>query len=184
MAIPRALGLVIIIGAGILGAFIGRAVRAVPNDAPGVQANASAPPAPSGTTPADEECEAERRALASTKEQLAICLTVDTTDPKTAPSGVPEKSEPNLPASSVQELLEEEIRTYQERLESLSEAVIVRHSGGTIRVYAPEEWPIDGDGLIIARKFKNGEIRDYAGPDAGPRSDPAAFTVRRRSAPR
>ena len=158
MTISRALGLVIIAGAGIIGAFIG---RAVPHDAPGGQADASESPASPDTTPADDECEAERTTLASIKAQLAICMTVDTADPKTAPSGVPEKSEPNLPAPTVEEIIAEEIRNYNERLESLSEAVIVRHSGGTVRIYEPDEWPSDGDGVIIGRKFKDGHIERY-----------------------
>jgi hypothetical protein len=126
MTIPRALGLVIIAGAGIIGAFIG---RALPHDASSIQADARESPAPPGMTPAGGECEAERSALASTKAKLAICMAFDTADPKTAPSGVPEKSEPDPPAFSVQEIIEEEIRSYHERLESLSEAVIVRHRG-------------------------------------------------------
>ena len=67
MTISRALGLAIIAGAGIIGAFIG---RAVPNDAPGIQANAKASPAPSGTSPADHECESERTVLASIKAEI------------------------------------------------------------------------------------------------------------------
>jgi hypothetical protein len=173
MKISRALALVIIAGTGIVGAFIG---RAVPHDALSVRADASVSPAPSSTTPADEECEAEHTALASIKAQLAICMAFNMREPETAPSGVPAKSEPNPPA-----FILEEFKNYHERLESLSEAVIVRHGNGTIGVYKPDEWPIDGDGLIIGRKFPNGQIGRYAGPDAGPRSDPAAFKVRPRA---
>ncbi len=115
-------------------------------------------------------------------------MAIDTAEPEAAPSSVPETPEPEPPASNVeptlQEIIAEEIRSYDERLESLSEAVIVRHTNGTIGVYKPEQWDIDGDGIIVARKFKNGEIGRYAGPDAGPRSDPAAFRVRRSAPPR
>jgi hypothetical protein len=180
MTSSRAFGFVIIAGAGILGAFLG---RAVPHGAPGVAADASGSPTSPGTTPAGDECEAERSALASTKAKLDSCMAINTTDPGAVPSGIPSAPEPEPPASNVeaplQEIITEEIRSYHERLESLSEAVIVRHSNGTIRVYKPEEWAIDGDGIVVARKFENGEIGRYAGPDAGPRSDPAAFRVRR-----
>jgi hypothetical protein len=62
-------------------------------------------------------------------------------------------------------------------LDSYSEAVIVQHFDGRTGVYKPDEWPIDGDGIIIARKLPSGDIAWYAGPDAGPRSDPAAFRI-------
>jgi hypothetical protein len=39
--------------------------------------------------------------------------------------------------------------------------VVVRHSSGIIRVYSPDEWPGDGDGVIIKRKFKDGRIERY-----------------------
>jgi hypothetical protein len=108
--------------------------------------------------------------------KLAICRAFDTRDPETALPDVPEPSESALQAS-----IQGEIKSYHDRLESLSEAVIVRHANGTIGVYKPEEWPIDGDGFIVGRKFANGQIGRYAGPDAGPRSDPAAFKVRPRA---
>ncbi|WP_437638582.1 hypothetical protein [Sorangium sp. So ce854] len=69
----------------------------------------------------------------------------------------------------------EEIRRNRELLDSYAEAVIVQHPDGTTGVYRPEEWPTDGDGVIVARKLPSGEIGWYAGPEAGPRSDPAAF---------
>lgn len=67
------------------------------------------------------------------------------------------------------------MRRERERLDSLSEAVIVQHADGTIGIYKPDDWPNDGDGLIIGRKLPNGQISWYAGPDAGSRLDPAAF---------
>ncbi|WP_433933231.1 hypothetical protein AB3662_03245 [Sorangium cellulosum] len=68
-----------------------------------------------------------------------------------------------------------EMRRDRERLDSLPEAVIVQHADGTIGIYKPEDWPTDGDGLIVGRKLPSGEIGWYAGPDAGSRLDPAAF---------
>lgn len=172
MTISRALGLVIIAAAGVLGAFIG---RAVPREVAGVQANTGESPASPATTPADDECEAERSALASTKARLAICMAFDTADPMTAPSDIPEVAAPDPPSPGIEQMLTEQIRSHHGRLESLPEAVIVQEANGTIGIYSPDEWPVDGDGLIIGRKFPNGEIGWYAGPDAGPRSDPAAF---------
>ncbi|WP_129575946.1 MULTISPECIES: hypothetical protein [Sorangium] len=102
-------------------------------------------------------------------------MAIDTMDPKTAPSGVPEKPEPDLPPSIVEETIAGEIRSHHDRLDALSEAVIVQEADGTIGIYEPDDWSNDGDGLIIGRKLANGEIGWYAGPDAGPRSDPAAF---------
>ncbi|WP_437538170.1 hypothetical protein WME79_19735 [Sorangium sp. So ce726] len=176
MTSPRAFGFVIIAGAGILGVFLG---RAVPHDASGVAADASGSPTSPGTTPADDECEAERSALASTRAKLELCMAMDTAEPEAAPSSVPETPEPEPPASNVeptvQEIIAEEIRSYHGRLDSLPEAVIVQEADGTIGIHKPDDGPIDGDGLIIGRKLPSGEIGWYAGPDAGPRSDPAAF---------
>jgi hypothetical protein len=151
MKISRSFALAIIVGTGIGGAFIGRAAR---NDAPHMQADISVSPALSGTTPA--ECGAERSALAVMKAQLSTCMTIGTKAPEIAPSAVPEKSEPDPPA-----FITDEVKSYRERLESLPEAVIVRHSTGTVRVYKLEEWPPDGDGVIIGRKFMDGRIERY-----------------------
>lgn len=163
MTISRPLALVIIAGTGIGGAFIGRATR---NNASHVQASASVSPARSSTTPADEECEAERTALTSIKTQLAICKAFDTAAPEAAPPSAPETAPPSASEAGVarmQAILAEEIRLYNERLDSLPEAVVVRHSSGMIRVYSPDEWPGDGDGdgVIIKRKFKDGRIERY-----------------------
>jgi hypothetical protein len=172
MTISRALGFVIVAGTGVVGAFIGRALSI---DAPRIQEDASVSPAHSRATPADGECEPERTALASIKTQLATCIAFEARDPESAPSSVPERREPDPPA-----FIQDEIKSYHERLESLSEAVIVRHGDGTVGVYKPDEWPIDGNGLIIGRKLPSGQIGWYSGPDAGPRSDPAAFRRLRR----
>jgi hypothetical protein len=99
--------------------------------------------------------------------------------PKTEPSDVRARSEPDAPelesADPQHTPSAAEIRRNRELLDSYSEAVIVQHPDGTTGVYKPDEWPIDGDGLIVARKLPSGNIGWYAGPDAGPRSDPAAF---------
>jgi hypothetical protein len=99
--------------------------------------------------------------------------------PKAEPSDVPERSEADAPGfehvDPQQTPNAAEIRRNRELLDSYSEAVIVQHPDGTTGVYKPDEWPIDGDGVIVARKLPGGEIGWYAGPDAGPRSDPAAF---------
>jgi hypothetical protein len=64
-------------------------------------------------------------------------------------------------------------RKENEALAQYQEAVIVQRPDGTTGVYRPEEW---GDSEhIIARKFPDGSLGYYAGLDAGPRSDPAAF---------
>jgi hypothetical protein len=164
MRIHRSLALALIAGTGIGGACIG---RAMPGDAPSAQtvASASAPSAPAG-----DDCKAERTALASTKAQLAICRALSTRAFEAAPSDVPDVSKPDPP-----EFESPEIRRNRELLESHSEAMIVRHTDGTIGIYRPDEWPVDGDGLIIGRKLPDGQIGWYATPIAGPRSDPAAF---------
>jgi hypothetical protein len=52
----------------------------------------------------------------------------------------------------------------------------VLRNDGTIGVYRPEDWPIEStEGRIIARKFRDGHVGMYAGPDAGAPDDPAAF---------
>ncbi|WP_437282417.1 hypothetical protein WME90_18135 [Sorangium sp. So ce375] len=117
--------------------------------------------------------------LASTRARLDVCMAIDTAAPEAAPSSVPETPEPEPPASNVeptvQEIIAEEIGSYHGRLDSLPEAVIVQEADGTIGIHKPDDWPNDGDALIIGRKLPSGEIGWYAGPDAGPRSDPAAF---------
>ena len=152
--------------AGMVGAFIG---RAMPGSAPNAEAVPIAFFAPSIATPADQRCEVERSEISSTKTQLAICKAFNTeVYPEAKPSGV-SAADPAGDAS--------EIRQRRRRLDSYSEAVIVQHFDGRTGVYKPDEWPIDGDGIIIARKLPSGDIAWYAGPDAGPRSDPAAFRI-------
>lgn len=156
--------------AGVMGAFIG---RAMPRDVSNIQAVPSASFTPSAAAPAGLNCKAERKNIESFKAQLATCMANGAPAPETEAENVPELSEselqdPHLPST-------EERREYRRRLDSYPEAVIVRHHDGTTGVYAPDEWPIDGDGTIVARKLSSGELAWYAGPDAGPRSDPAAF---------
>lgn len=162
--------IVLILIAGIVGAFIG---VAMPGAAPDVQAVPSAVSAPFVAMPAGQSCNAERADLASTKTQLAICKAYDMRVPEPEPSSAPE-FEPTDPISLSRS---EEVRRNRKRLDSYSEAVIVQHVDGRTGVYKPDEWPIDGDGIIIARKLPSGDMAWYAGPDAGPRSDPAAFRV-------
>jgi len=63
--------------------------------------------------------------------------------------------------------------SFGEQLDRYPEAVLVREKG-TIGIYRPDEWPPDS-AQIVGRKFLDGRIGWYAGPDAGARSDPAAF---------
>jgi hypothetical protein len=160
----------IILIAGIVGAFIG---RAVPRDAPKAEPAPGASTTPSVAPPAGHSCDAEHAELASTKTQLAICKAFDMRVPEPEPSSAVEL-EPTDPISLHRS---EEIMRNRKRLDSYSEAVIVQHFDGRTGVYKPDEWPIDGDGIIIARKLPSGDMAWYGGPDAGPRSDPAAFRV-------
>ncbi|WP_437304280.1 hypothetical protein [Sorangium sp. So ce388] len=168
---------------GIVGVFIG---RAMPREQSIAQALENASPVPSSTAsspsaaaPTGGSCKTERNELASTKAQLGICMAFFARGPETEPSDVPARPEPGAPdlgsVDPQQVPSAAEIRRNRELLDSYSEAVIVQHSDGTTGVYKPDEWPIDGDGVIVARKLPGGEIGWYAGPDAGPRSDPAAF---------
>ncbi|WP_437672439.1 hypothetical protein [Sorangium sp. So ce131] len=174
MTLRRCLAFALI--AGITGAFIG---RAFPHDAPSVQAAPSASSVDLAGAPADRACEAERADFAATKAQLDICMAFRARVPEANPSGAPELLRPDHPAESgalgPRLPSPEEIRRNRELLDSYPEAVIVQHHDGTTGVYKPDEWPIDGDGVIVARKLPDGTLGWYAGPDAGPRSDPAAF---------
>ncbi|WP_437293034.1 hypothetical protein [Sorangium sp. So ce426] len=169
MTIRSSVALILI--AGVVGVFIG---RAVPHDAPNAQAAPSTSSAPSAATPAGHDCKAERAEVASTKAQLAICMAFDTRFFEAEPSGVPELSEPTDPQRRSRA---EEIQRNRKLLKTYPEAVIVQHHDGRTGVYRSDEWPIDGDGVIVARKLPSGDIGWYSGPDAGPRSDPAAFHI-------
>ncbi|WP_438018109.1 hypothetical protein WMF18_03070 [Sorangium sp. So ce315] len=169
--IPRFMASLIIVGAGVTGALIG---RAVPRGEPSDRAAAVASRPPSATTLAASGCEAERGELDSAKVQLALCMSLGNRAPESSPSEASERAEGGASAGSESVILAE-MRRDRERLDSLPEAVIVQHADGTIGVYRPEDWPIDGDGLIVGRKLPSGQIGWYAGPDAGSRLDPAAF---------
>jgi hypothetical protein len=160
--------IVLILIAGIVGAFIG---RAMPDDAPDVQTAPIAFPAPAVATLDGQRCKAERAELASTKTQLAICMAFDMQAPELEPSNVPEPRDPRHLSR------DEESRRNRELLDRYSEAIIFQHADGRTGVYRPDEWPIDGDGIIVARKLPSGDIAWYSGPDAGSRSDPAAFNT-------
>jgi hypothetical protein len=160
--------IVLILVACVVGAFIG---LAMPGAAPDDQAVPVALSAPPVAMPIDQSCKAERAELASTKMQLAICKAFDMRVPEPEPSSAPE------PANPISRSRPEDVRLNRKRLDSYSEAVIVQHFDGRTGVYKPDEWSIDGDGIIVARKLPSGDIAWYGGPDAGPRSDPAAFSV-------
>lgn len=166
MTISHSLALALIAGAGIAGAFIG---RAMPRDAPSTQAALSGSPAPLATEPAGYDCKAEHAELAKAKTQLAICTAFMMGDPETTPSDVPEKSTPDPPA-----LEPAEVRRNRELLDDDSEAVIVRRADGTIGIYEVDEWPNGVDGLLIGRKFPDGKLGWYSRPIPRPSSDSAA----------
>ncbi len=63
---------------------------------------------------------------------------------------------------------------WQDKVDSYPEAVFVRGPDGKSAVYRPEEVSPERDD-VYARKLADGYIVYYAGPDAGPRSDPAAW---------
>jgi hypothetical protein len=152
MTIPRSFALVLALIAGILGAFV---ARAVPRNTSSPRPIASALSASSAyMDPAVNTCNAERTELASIKSQLAVCLSISKRAPKTVPPESPEESTPD-PSESP------EIRRNRELLANDSEAVIVRRADGTIGVYKPDEWPSDGDGVIIGKKFPDGDFGWY-----------------------
>jgi hypothetical protein len=160
--------LALALAAAIAGVLIGRTTAS--RDAP--QAQVEAPHAPSTAPLAGRECNVTRAELAATQAKLAHCIA----DP-------PQPPEPDAPAAD-----DEEAEAYAEReqrnrevLRTHPEVVIVRRADGTTSIYPPNE-PIP-DGIIVARRLPSGEIGWYAGPDAGPRSDPAAFWPVDRGSP-
>lgn len=175
MTIHRSLALALALIAGVGGALIG---RAVPRSEPSAQTSASASPTSSNIAPTSHGCNAERAELASTRAQLAVCMAINMRPSKAAPSAAPEASAPD-PQNSESPV----IRRNRELLEGDSEVVIVRRSDGTIGIYKADEWPSNGDGRIIGRKFPNGQIGWYsapaasspADPDAGPQPNPPMF---------
>lgn len=164
-ALSRSLALIFL--AAMAGAVIG---RTWPRGAPKPQSL----PLPSSTTPptnkSGQDCRAEQTELASIQTQLNICLAFDpppTIEEAPSPASL---GEPQHPVTA-----ENDIKLNRKRLKTYPEAVIVQHFDGRTGVYRPDDWPIDGEGIIVARKLPNGHIAWYSGPDAGPRSDPSAF---------
>jgi hypothetical protein len=156
MTIPRSFALALALIAGILGALV---ARAAPRNTSSQRPITSALSAPSDTAPAVNACNAELAELASIKLRLAACMAISMRAPNAVPPDIREAATPD-PSEPP------EIRRNRELLENDSEAVIVRRADGTIGVYKPEEWPSDGDGLIIGRKFPDGEIGWYGPPTA------------------
>ena len=165
---------------GIVGIFVG---RALPRGISKTDVTTTAPSTPLATGPISHDCKAECGEFSSTKVQLAICKAylgrVFEAAPSTAPSSESESPKVRFGGGHISSEDTDRMMENMQILNTYSEAVIVVHSDGKTRVYKPDEWPSDGDGQIVARKFSNGQIGWYAGPDAGPRSDPAAFKPRR-----
>ncbi|WP_233562106.1 hypothetical protein [Sorangium cellulosum] len=173
MTLRNCLALALI--ASIAGAFIG---RAAPGDARSAPPARSASPAPAAAVRAGNGCEEERTDLRAVKVQLAVCTMLNSRGLEAEPSDAsdaPDATHPVEPMARPSVPDTAEIRRNRKLLDRYPEAVIVRHHDGSTGIYRPDEWPIDGDGEIVARKLPGGEIGWYAGPDAGPRSDPAAF---------
>jgi hypothetical protein len=161
MTIRRSRALALALAAGIAGVLIGRTT--VLRGAPRAQVNP--PHAPFAAPLTGRECKIERAELAATKAQLAHCM-----------GEAPQPPEPDAP-TAVETAAEEEVNRVRRNMEVLrnhpEDAVVVRRADHTVSYYAPNE-PIP-DGIIVARRLPGGELGFYAGPDAGPRSDPAAF---------
>lgn len=160
---------------GVVSAFLG---WTGPPNKPTVTVAPSASSERSTAAPAEPRCKAERADLASYKVQLAICRAYGGRIPDSKPKNNPEEPDPApLDPKPVDPRLPstEDIETYQQFKDSESGTLLVRHFDGTLGAYNPDEWPVEGDGDIIARKLLDGTIGWYTGPDAGPRSDPAAF---------
>lgn len=156
--------------AGIAGIIIG---RALPRDAPSAGtalSGGSASPAPA--PPPDRDCKAARAELGTTRAQLAICLAYRAVPAEPESSAEPARAE--LAPSEPIEAFGAETRRTAELLDSYPEAVIVRRMDGTTGIYRPDE-RVPDSAEILARKFSDGRIGWYAGPDAGPPSDPAAL---------
>lgn len=163
-ALLRSLALILL--AALAGALIG---RVLPRHAPRPQSLPAASSTSSRINDSRQDCAPEQAKLASIQTQLAICMAFDL--PST--EGDPSRASP--PESQYTAPSESEIKRNRKLLKTYPEAVIVQHFDGRTGVYRPDEWPIDGDGIIVARKLPSGDIAWYSGPDAGPRSDPSAF---------
>jgi hypothetical protein len=178
MAIQRSIALALIVG--LVGLLVG---RALPRVASKTEVTASVKPMPPVPFPTNHDCKAERAEHSSINAQLALCKAYLGRAPQAAPSTAPDpEPKPHtfrvkgLPAGWQAE--HDQMNENRQRLATYPEAVVVFHPDGVIRVYRTDEWPSDGDGQILARKFLDGHVGWYAGKDAGPRSDPAAFRPR------
>jgi hypothetical protein len=110
-------------------------------------------------------CKTARTELASLRAQLSICLAY-------APV-----ARPAAPAKGLIAFAEEhagDLAAWQEELDRRPEAVLVRRADGTSAVYSPDEVSPERED-VYARKLPDGYIVYYAGPEAGPRSDPDAW---------
>ena len=173
MTTQRSIALALI--ACVIGIFVG---HFLPRGASKTEANGTTTSTPPVQVPTNHDCKVERAELSSIKAQLAICKAYLARVPEAAPSATAydADAEPLKPGSDPRNItFANEVEERRRLLDIYPEAVIVHQSDGKIRVYKPEEWPSDGAGQIVARKFSDGHIGWYAGPDAGPRSDPAAF---------
>ena len=162
---------------GVFGIFVG---HFLPRGASKTEVIANTISTPPAQAPTSHDCKAERVELSSIKAQLAICKAYLTRASEAAPSTAYDaEAAPLKPGSDSRNIsFTNEVEERRRLLDIYPEAVIVHQSDGKIRVYKPDEWPSDGAGQIVARKFSDGHIGWYAGPDAGPRSDPAAFQPR------
>jgi hypothetical protein len=147
---------------GVAGVFVGRYVPArEPSPKPprtgAVMVESIYAPSTAQATP----CKADRAELASTKAELAICMAYG------APPSPPERD--SLTDSELEEA--ERVRRDIEVLQAHTEVVIVRRADHTTSIYPVGE-PIP-DGIIVARRFRNGEVGWYVG--SGSRDDPASF---------
>jgi hypothetical protein len=146
--------------AGISGIAIGMLIGRAP-----------APRAPKPIAPEsrmEARCKAERAELTSTKAQLAICMAYTPHSP--------EVDTPAVEVEDTEEAIEAaRVRRNRDVMATCPDFLVVRQADGTMGLFPPDEWPSDGDGIIVARRLPSGQIGWYAGPDAGPRSDPAAF---------
>lgn len=168
--------LVFAVIAGVIGAFLGHALQ---HDERSIEAAPNAPAAPSAAASEERRCKAERADLTAVKAQLAICMASGAWGRSEAESsGGAEVAPPDRADSKPSNVFGpgiEVLKASDEFESSEPGTLLVRHVDGALGIYHPDEWPSDDDGVIIARKLPDGRVGWYAGPDAGPRSDPAAF---------
>jgi hypothetical protein len=177
MATQRSIALALIVG--LAGLLAGRALPGVLSKTEATTSVKSMPPVP---FPTRHDCKAERTELSSTNAQLALCKAYLGRAPEALPSTAqdpePGPRKVRMVGGVLSDAALEQMKENKQRLATYPEAVVVFHPDGVIRVYRTEEWPSDGDGQILARKFLDGHVGFYAGSDAGSRLDPAAFQPR------